>query len=237
MNPLDVCLPKWPCLVVTGKPVTPDQAFEILVKTDSNLPDFQYSCNARGLSLEYSKIFGYDYSADDSKFPWDELEDLKNRLGKVRGVEYLCNSQILSSYIGGPHGWLTWDGIVGCNTYNIGKWPSVEDVLNDWVLISAAFPYLELTSWLFNGESCEEGIFPLVRFEVANGKAEVFAAPADVKVPTIPNVSASITSNAVRFLMLRPEIRECGIHQTAFVDGLKKLYKEIPQFVRNAQPA
>jgi hypothetical protein len=233
MNAYDISLPKWPAMLVVGQPVTPDQAFEILVKTDSYLPDFRYAGNAHRLCREYSKIFGIDDEEEKRLNPpgtsaynpayFTAIDDLRKRLGKIP-LEYIDNSRIMSAWIGGPKGWVNWDGIVGCSGYNIGKWPSVEAVHREWEVVAAAFPYLDLTCWLFNGESCEE-IQPVVKFVVKGGKAEVLPTS---EAPVTPNGNANVAAFAASILQ-SPEVREVGLHEYPLVEGLKKLYGKIPR--------
>jgi hypothetical protein len=101
---------------------------------------------------------------------------LKQEFG-VLDLEYLCNRRIVSSWIGGPHGWCNWNGMIFCNNYNIGKWPSAIEVLNEWKVIAKAFPYLSLRCQLFNAECSEERepgddrpIEAVVEYTVKNGK-------------------------------------------------------------------
>jgi hypothetical protein len=157
-------LTKWPRLLVSGKTVTPAQADEILVRTC--VPDY-----LRGNDPEWAavvgKIMGFNLGEDWPKDP--EIEkDPKRRMAWYRerwaardarmdelgifGGEYLHTSRIASSYICGPHGWCDWDGRIYCDNYNIGKWPSTEEVTTEWTAIAEAFPFLDLTSQLISEE-------------------------------------------------------------------------------------
>ena len=42
---MNITLPKWPGMIVEGDPVTPELAAEIIIRTDSQLPDFTYAGN------------------------------------------------------------------------------------------------------------------------------------------------------------------------------------------------
>ena len=53
---------------------------------------------------------------------------------------------------GGPKGWCDWEGNIACRNYNIGKWPTAEEVTEDWLAIAAAFPYLELRAQVITDE-------------------------------------------------------------------------------------
>lgn len=169
-------LPKWPALVVVGDPVTKEQAQEICVRTDS----WDLGTN----DFEFLRSIGNAFSLrmEEWNLNWEDLNAWRERLG-VLDLAYLHNSRILSCWIGGPHGWCDWNGVIGTYNYNIGKWPTVDDVHQDWKLIAEAFPFLRLTSQLYDGESCEEDIKPLVEFVVAEGTVTVQAPVADLSAP------------------------------------------------------
>lgn len=171
-------LPKWPGLLVVGESVTKEQAQEILIRTSSlghfcsNDREFESQINDILFGV-YASFFDLDRYLDgrfekdfNARYRWIEkqLEPYK-----VLDLHYLKNHQILSSYIGGPHGWCNWDGNIGTSSYNIGKWPDVEEVFNEWKIIAEAFPYLNLKSQLWSGETCEPNTQPLVQFDIFNG--------------------------------------------------------------------
>lgn len=153
-------LTKWPRLLVTGEPVTPEQANEILVRTDGLNPcinDRAWERAVKDLAEEFGRPPAFDYSQLDGSNPdaWREHyaadEAWKTRMGML-DLHYLGNRRIASSWFGGPHGWCDWDGTIGCSNYNIGKWPSVEEVTEDWQAIAAAFPHLTLHAQLVTDE-------------------------------------------------------------------------------------
>ena len=162
-------LPKWPALLVIGKPVTKEQAAEILIRTAS----FHFSTNDHDFSRElYAAIGvtslengGWSFLTNEGYAQLDEAAKNYNLLS----LDYLQNRKVVSSWIGGPHGWCDWSGYIGCNNYNIGKWPGVEAVFTEWQTIALAFPFLTLKSQLFSGETSEESIVPVVQFNVENG--------------------------------------------------------------------
>lgn len=164
-------LPKWPAFTVDGKRVTMEQAREIIIRTDHV---FDYiGCNDRDWIKQIVRVMGLPKSDDFLGYDDNALDALSEKIGHIP-IEYLANSRVMSSFVGGPHGWIDWSGNVFCNSYNIGKWPSVEEVYDDWSKIAEAFPYLELTSQLFSGEAgSDEEIHPVVEFEVKGGKVEV----------------------------------------------------------------
>ena len=189
-------LPKWPALVVKGKPVTEDQAKEIIIRTDS----FYFGCNDRAWEAEInSMVYGDgagnarnvndldDYlrkkhNIDEKNWTayYEAKDSYSKKYGVLEDLNLLHNSRIASSWIGGPHGWCAWNGRIGCSNYNIGKWPLVEAVYNEWVIIAEAFPFLELKCQLMESEAGEnEEPKPVVEYEIKNGKVKIYE-PKDI---------------------------------------------------------
>ena len=156
-------LPKWPALLVVGEPVTKKQAAEIIIRTQH----FFFNTNDRVFQDQLQEAVGLDGDYDFDKIGKRYTEY------KCLNIEFLVNSRIVSCYIGGPHGWCNWDGAIGCSSYNIGKWPTIEDVLAEWKTIAAAFPFLKLKSQLFSGEHDEEELKPVIQFNIADGQATI----------------------------------------------------------------
>ncbi len=185
---LNISLPKWPALVVRGTPVTKEQAKEILIRTDTldfstndhsfarQLFEFTYGVKAK---KEMYHISLYNFFEDDNnKVEWEVVEALRRKTHeslKVLNLDYLANHRIVSAWVGGPHGWCDWDGYIGCNNYNIGKYPTMEEVFNEWYQIAEAFPFLELDCQLLSGETCTEfrEQKPLVNFHIEEGQVQV----------------------------------------------------------------
>ncbi len=156
----NISLRKWPAMVVVGQSVTKEQAMEILIRTD----DFGFSTNDQDFKEQVRKLI---YAT-----PEDTYQTFVKKYGLL-DLEYLHNERICSCWIGGPKGWCSWSGHIGCNNYNIGKWPSIEEVYNEWVLIAQTFPYLDLTCQLLDGETSEENSQAVVEFIVKDGTVEM----------------------------------------------------------------
>ena len=178
-------LPKWPALVVVGENVTKDQAKEILIRTD----DLFFSSNDRTFDAALNNVvYGIRktfWDIEDSQMFWDRQRVIIEQC-KLLGLSYLRNHRIVSSWIGGPHGWCKWNGEIGCHNYNIGKWPSIEEVYNEWVIIASAFPFLKLKSQLFNceaGEEVEGGAKPIVEFNITLGQVQIYEPTETLKEP------------------------------------------------------
>lgn len=145
-------LTKWPRLLVVGESVTREQANEILIRTD----DWWFGTNDHAWEQAIYSVAG-EYGHPGSPYSGQAVGHYaaarawQERLG-VLDLHYLENKRIASSWIGGPHGWCDWDGNIGCSNYNIGKWPSVEAVTEDWTAIAEAFPYLNLHAQLVTDE-------------------------------------------------------------------------------------
>jgi hypothetical protein len=160
-------LTKWPRLIVVGENVTPKQANEILVRTHNwgwfmtNDKEWEGMVrNLVGAPPERS------YLGEEGKKAWEEQKAFVKKM-RTLDLEYLGNQRIMSSWIGGPHGWCDWDGTIGAANYNIGKWPTVDDVAEEWCTIANAFPYLKLTAQLVPDEG--ESPMSVARFEIADG--------------------------------------------------------------------
>jgi len=216
-------LPKWPAFVVTGERITEEQAAEICIKTDSTLPSFRYASNDKGFEQELCDLFGLPYDDDGEDFNdrWAKVTELRTRLGKI-DLHYLNNSRIVSAFIGGPHGWCDWDGNIFCNSFNIGKWPDVEDVAEDWAKIAEAFPFLNLRSHLYNAETSEGGV-PVVEFVVEDGHV-VVQKPTTTLAPPVSNITGVLMG------LFGNPYRERGIHITLLRQKLETVYGEIPQY-------
>lgn len=186
IKPIGVGLPKWPALLVMGRRVTHEQAIEINFRTSSAW----WSTNDR----EFLEFVADTIGTTVGEYGFMDFgKDIREKWGFL-DLSYLENSNIMSSYIGGPHGWCSWDGVIFANSYNIGKWPSVEEVEQDWKAIAEAFPFLSLRCQLLDGENVEEGERQaLVEFRVNAGEVEVFY-PDEDRTPMMPTVGPDISA-------------------------------------------
>jgi hypothetical protein len=193
-------LPKWPAFVVVGEPVTPEQAAEIILRTDS----LYFSTNDQAWAEDLNSYL-YDVEpcssyrltdAIQSKLgladrDWEKVSRYENAVtvavGKIP-LNYLNNHQIASSWIGGAHGWCSWNGEIGCSNYNIGKWPSVGEVYDEWARIAKAFPFLELKCQLMNHEASDrDGVDdpgPVVEFRIKNGRVKMVKPEDYIEQPS-----------------------------------------------------
>lgn len=186
-------LPKWSQMLVTGKQVTVEQAKEIIFRTDEFLTDATTygGGNARKFNAEYRRLAGLDLlqferTARDghtyTDIDWDKHNELQERLNIVETL-HAKNSWASCSYAGGPHGWCSPAGVISYSD-NVGKWPSIGEIIDDWTKIAQAFPYLDLHVTLMSGESCEDDTEAVINIRVVDGKA--FAEAPDESVHVIP---------------------------------------------------
>lgn len=176
-------LPKWPQMLVTGQSVTPEQAKEIIFRTDSFLTD-SYDLaggNNKDFTEWYQERAGLDrYVVRDwqdqseeakakRKKNWPFGRLVRERIGHI-DTSYVSNDWASCCFVWGAHGWCSPEGRIHF-VDNVGKWPAVEDVLNDWTSLAKEFPFLDLTATLMSGEGSEEESVPVVNIVVRDGTA------------------------------------------------------------------
>lgn len=163
-------LPKWPQMYTTGIPVTAEQAKEIIRRTDYFFSSPFAGGNDRAFDKKWHSRFGMpdrdDYNA------WSQMEAQYHKLWEYISTDYVNNSWISSSFIGGPHGWCSPTGAIGY-TDNVGKHPGGDQVYEDWVKIAKAFPFLKIGVTLMDKEDCEEDKLPVISLAISNGEVTV----------------------------------------------------------------
>lgn len=191
---------KWPRLLVFGDAVTQEQANEILIRTnnwyyihtnDKFLED--EIITIAGLSKEtVNPLKGKPYEVLDYKSVDRLVEDLH-----VLDLRYLSNERICSSWIGGAHGWCDWNGKIFCSNYNIGKWPTLEEVHSDWEKIAAAFPFLSLIAQTVEDEG--EANSPCAHWEIGNGEVKLVSGiDKCITHPTKPSFNPILSRDRER---------------------------------------
>lgn len=155
--------------MVVGDPVTVEQANEIIFRTNYRW--------ATSNSKKFEKSIYKALDIETNQYGWPQIsKDFLDRY-RILDLNYLNNSRILSCWVGGPHGWCDLGGKIICNTWNIGKWPEVEEVLEDWETIAEAFPYLRLKSELVTDGGEGESV---IGFKVSKGKVETYTPTEDL---------------------------------------------------------
>lgn len=181
---LDVGLPKWPQMRVWGPAITPQRAAEIIVRTDSFFAWNGLGGNNHGFDRGLCHRLGLPYQDYGRSDNWEEIYQAWDAFRKEIGfipTEYVHNGWISNAFIFGPSGWCHPDGTIHF-VHNVGKWPSVQEVLDDWARIAAAWPFLDLDACLMNEESGHDEddgpSVPLAVIQVSGGTARAFL-PAD----------------------------------------------------------
>lgn len=185
-------LPKWPQMLVDGDPVTPEQAKEIILHTDTFLTDpGSYGGNNRGWNQWAKEVLGYDWIEDK----YDLQDQFRHESGFL-GAGYVHNNWASCSFIGGPHGWCHPNGVIRYRD-NVGKWPSVGCVADDWSAIAARWPFLSLHVTLMNCESCEDEVErkPVVTMRVHAGKVSFFEGTLEHHADIAPQPVESMVAN------------------------------------------
>jgi hypothetical protein len=193
---IDIGLPKWPQMLVTGQPVTVDQAKDIIFRTDFFFTDeCKYSGgNCKEFNDAYREAALLNKLRDSCGDKWSVLspvlQKLRAHLQCVDDLEYIHNSFGSSAFVFGAHGWCRPDGTISFN-YNVGKWPSVESIYDEWCRVATTFPYLDLHVTLMSDEWCEDVSTPLVNIRVLDGAAVLQNPDSSVHtVKPVPSLEA-----------------------------------------------
>lgn len=169
-------LPKWPQLMIVGDPVSHEQAKDIIFRTDSALYDPKYHGNDKQFEKRFYDTSGLtkltehctSQDGDINFIKWyDILDKVEEELQYIE-LNYVRSSYAYSAYIGGPVGFCSPSGRIFFQE-NVGKWPSVEEVYQDFVNIAKAFPYLKFKATLYDNEACEDYKSPVVSFVINDG--------------------------------------------------------------------
>lgn len=188
-------LPKWSGLIVVGEPVTELQAMLILIRTDwfsfsSNDRDFQKQINKTLYGVEVSYIDLHDVLAKKHGITPMEAQVITDDVLEKYGVislDCMCNHRVTSAWVGGPHGWCDWDGKIGSTCYNVGKYPSIEDIYEECGRIAEAFDFLNMKLQLLDREITEDDPKPVVEIHIKDGSVSIHEPNGLLAEPTEPN--------------------------------------------------
>lgn len=168
-----VVLPRWVAFVVSGDPVTTNQAAEIIIRTDS----FRYG----SLQSKYVRSLYYSvgHSLKSIKDPFKITEEINKMRGSVKSLplSFLNTDRISSSFVGGVTSWCDWVGKISSKGTNLGKHPDLISIFIELKTIAKAFPFLSMSVQVFNKESCyamDSDFVPLVEYRVHGGKVKSF---------------------------------------------------------------
>lgn len=191
---------KWPGLIVVGSDISKELALEINIRT----AHFPLSTNDHQYNV---KLMSYILKRPIPYSEWGSYYDLSEEISKIVksiNVHYFRNEWLASCYIGGPHGWCNPNGKLFSNNYNIGKWPSNEDVESELKLIAETWKQLQFTVQLLNNEyCCDDGeLIVTDQYEIDNGKvSKVEPSSRKDNVEVVTN-DYSIFSHGETFLTL-----------------------------------
>jgi hypothetical protein len=165
---------KWPALLVRGDTLTEAQANEVIVRMTS---PWMLSGNDRSWGEQVHQVYGITMDRYGDAY-WRETQRVERELGVVP-AEYLgLHGRIYTAMIGGSYGWCDWNGTVR-GAYNVGKWPSVEELTDQWVDVARAFPFLTLIAQAIDCETCEMvgTEVPVAQWSIGDGEARLEAEP------------------------------------------------------------
>lgn len=189
-------LEKWPICAVFGEPVTKEQADEIIRRTDDFFSgwggnDHEFCEKARkilGLPYFYDGYFTEDNEEWELAYARYEADrDAFREKWGVITLYHVCNEWISTCNGNGASGWCHPDGTIEYSQ-NVGKWPTIEDILEDLTKIAEAFPFLHFFCTLINhnydyesNKLDAENPESYISFEVKDGTVGILsnAIPAD----------------------------------------------------------
>jgi hypothetical protein len=170
-------LGKWPMFLSSGKSLTLEQTYEIILRTTNfnyldNNPNEYIQSNVLLSRLGLPEIECHGRIDD-----WVVLKDFYDAIGSIESsLEYLLNHQFYSSYVGGRHGWIDWNGNIHSNDMSVGKYPDLRNLWIECKAIATAFPFLDCTFQFIperNGYEDESGTLikePIAQYRLLNGK-------------------------------------------------------------------
>lgn len=194
-------LPKWPQMKVTGVSISPEQALEIIRRTDRFF--VCQSGNNRSFIKQAQQILRipqYDWQNEGDFNAFCAEQEAWEKKWGVISLNYAYNDWISSAFVYGPNGWCHPDGTIDYG-FNIGKWPTIEEVLEDWTTIAKEFPFLNVGVSLMDSEYCEDNPVPVVSFAIKDGQVTVCdPKETDVHADHTPNQPVDDSSFLVHIL-------------------------------------
>jgi hypothetical protein len=163
-------------MIVTGRAVSPERALEVIRRTD-NFFGWTPRGNNREFIKDVQRLTGVPDVLELAKtIPLHEALERKQKWNEKWGLvetSFVRNDWVSSNFIWGPHGWMHPDGTIEFHD-NVGKWPSVEEIFDDWAKIAEAFPDLEIEATVMSEEEVADvEKEPVASFLVGGGKVEL----------------------------------------------------------------
>lgn len=209
LEQLNVNLPRWSQMLVWGKPVTRLQARDIINRTDpffytlgeyagGNNHDWnQWARETLGIAA-VRELLATANRTERWTLESRIMAQVAQEMGFVR-TQYVTSNWASCSFVHGPHGWCHPDGTIAY-VDNVGKYPYTTALYEDWRELARAFPFLDLTVTLMDGEGCEADIRPLISFRVREGSVAVLLTPVmpEPQEDVRERIDRSITNAFVR---------------------------------------
>lgn len=249
---------KWPQLLITGEQVTDQNVInEILIATDSfftetspyaggNCHKFRKLYQEASGALYLQKLDKYlsekdviikigEYKCSLLYYVYEEISKRVNFLQ----TSYVHNIQASSCFVYGPYGWFDVNGKIQY-VDNIGKWPDVYSVYDDFVMIATRWPFIKLNATCLSVE-VQSGLdkpnlkHPLFNIKVENGNVTVM--DPDPSIHKIKNLDEHFElSDRLIPSFTEHSWGEVGIttsHALIIADIVKSHYREILQSIPN----
>lgn len=215
---------KWPQMFTTGEQLTVEQAKEIIRRTDYFFSGFDFiGGNNHSFTEKYLRDSGKQQISE--KFKSDRqgfyaFEQKFKEKWQYIDTQYVHNDWASCSFIGGPHGWCNPDGKILYRD-NIGKYPSISEVVDDWAALLEAFPFLNINATLYDGESCQPEAKPIVTISIGNGVIRIHEDHSVQKLPRSENPAVDTF-----LLNMNNPLREQGLPQ-AWIEDFAALSRSI----------
>lgn len=232
-------------MLVWGKPVSVEQAKEIIFLTDRVLTSFDtfYGGNDKEWNENVVRWLGYKeltdhckhleqlslaYDRERSLMLWNPIYEaslyLRRKLNAPEtDTDYVTNSWASCAYVYGPHGWCHPDGTIGY-VDNVGKWPEARSLFDEWSKLAERFPFLDLKVTLMDREHSEENKVPVFSIKVCDGKAELIPT----ETPQPGDMPAIDRSDSVFMKRLMSRGAEIGLSEDWIFEYAEK-YKDVIQ--------
>jgi hypothetical protein len=187
-------------MVVHGRPISTSQANEVIVRMADPYWLMGNDKQWERLTHEAFGITTIDRHGLENYQAYDlECKRVHRELGTVHAGYLGLAGRIYTSMISGPYGWCDWDGTIR-GAYNVGKWPSVAELDEQWHSVASAFSFLSLTVQIFDKESCElEGDeSPVAQWTISDGVARFDDEPGPSLLPTLDPEATKIDESWFR---------------------------------------
>jgi len=143
-------LPKWTGMVCIGDKLTPEQALEVIIRTDNYRFYNEYYRDIDLLKL-IKKTYMRCLPIEDQIINQTLNIEKFNHMFGILPIHYLNNHMLYHST--GLHGWMKKDGIIKTSSYNIGKRPTKKDLVEEVQIIIDTFSFIKNIHFQFlNGE-------------------------------------------------------------------------------------